>query len=418
MQRLGAVPARAHRDAGAIQQGRQVMRMRIVEGEGEDAATILRAAEQAEPVDIGQPAHRMIDQPPLMRLDRRHADRCDVVDRSVQANGLDDCRRAGLELRRRRRPFAALEGHHGDHVAAAEEGRHALLVLEPRPEHADPRRTVQLVAGEGVEIRPQRLHVDAAMDRGLAAVEQDLGAMGMGERHQPLGRRHGAEHVRHVGDGDQPDLAVGELRLDIGHVELAGIGDVGDAQLDAMGVAQHLPGDDVGVVLERADQHGLPGLHDAAAPAMGDEVHRLGAVPGEDHLARIASVDEARDGAAGGLVILGRRLAQPIGAAMDIGVAALHAADHGVNHGARLLRRGAAVEEHQVLAADLLRQDREIGADAGEVEAHAAPRHQVPTAASTAARAVGSVTPSTASCRKASIRIERACASGIPRARR
>ena len=57
--------------------------------------------------------------------------------------------------------------------------------------------------------------------------------MRMRHPHDALGRRYGAEHVRHVRDRDQPDLAVGQLRLERVHVELAGIGDRRDAQLDA-----------------------------------------------------------------------------------------------------------------------------------------------------------------------------------------
>ena len=70
---------------------------------------------------------------------------------------------------------------------------------------------------------------------------------------------HGAEHVGHVGDGDQPDAAIGQQRLERRHVQLARVGDRGDAQLDAVRVAQHLPGHDVGVVLHLGDQHRLPG---------------------------------------------------------------------------------------------------------------------------------------------------------------
>ncbi len=144
--------------------------------------------------------------------------------------------------------------------------------------------------------------------------------------------------------------------------------------------------------------------------------------------ARIAGVDEARGRLTRGLIGVGGEFAQPIGAAMDIGVGGFHAADHGVDHRARLLRAGAAVEEHQRPAALRLRQDREILADAGDVEAglgqavhHAAAPwrcHQESTARVRAARNVSSVTVSTASCRKASTSIARACGSGMPRARR
>jgi hypothetical protein len=56
MQRLGAVAARAHGDAGAVEQRGEVVRMRGVEREGEDAAAVLRAAEQRQPLDLRQRA--------------------------------------------------------------------------------------------------------------------------------------------------------------------------------------------------------------------------------------------------------------------------------------------------------------------------------------------------------------------------
>ena len=172
------------------------------------------------------------------------------------------------------------------------------------------------------------------------------------------------------------------------------------------------------MVLKLANQHRLAGSQHAAPPTMGNEIDRFGAVLGEDHLARVAGIEEARDSAARRFVVLGRRFAQPIGAAMHIGVALLHAANHGIDHNPGLLRRGAAIEKDQVLAADLLREDREIGADTGEIEAHARPRHQSAMAVATASRAGPSAMVSTTSCRKASINMVRAAGSGIPRARR
>ena len=63
-----------------------------------------------------------------------------------------------------------------DHVAAALVGRHGVQQPGLAVENADARRPEHLVAGEGVEIGVQRLHVDLHVRRGLRAVDQRQGA--------------------------------------------------------------------------------------------------------------------------------------------------------------------------------------------------------------------------------------------------
>ena len=117
-------------------------------------------------------------------------------------------------------------------------------------------------------------------------------------------------------------------------------------------------------------------------------------------------------------------------AAMDIGVFALGEMRHRVQHRARLLGRGAAVEIDQRLAIDLARQDREIGAglfdieggsDFGRARSCRTPRSAPGfTAPRTSLAQIGHWrSPPTASSRKAWISKLRALRrSGMPRARR
>ena len=62
---------------------------------------------------------------------------------------------------------------------------------------------------------------------------------------------------------------------------------------------------------------------------------------------------------------------------MHVGVLLVVGALDGVEHRARLLRRGAVVEIDQRLAVDLARQDREIGADRLNVVRALATRSQI-----------------------------------------
>ena len=108
-QRLGAVIAGAHRDAVAVQQGRDVMRVGALHREAEHAAAVLRLAEHAQALDLRQPGQRMVGQRRLVRRDGVEADRLHVVDRRAEADRLQDRRRAGLELVRHLGPGGALE---------------------------------------------------------------------------------------------------------------------------------------------------------------------------------------------------------------------------------------------------------------------------------------------------------------------
>ena len=65
---------------------------------------------------------------------------------------------------------------------------------------------------------------------------------------------------------------------------------------------------------------------------------------------------------------LGRPLAQPVDAAMDIGVFGLVESPLGIDNGARLLRARGTVEKHEALAVDLAGEDREVLPDMSDVE--------------------------------------------------
>ena len=93
--------------------------------------------------------------------------------------------------------------HVADHLAAALIGPHGLEMLLLAVEHADAGRAVELVAGEGVEIAIEVLHVDREMHRALRAVDQHGDAAVMRDAHHLLDRHDGAEHVRHMSDGNQ-----------------------------------------------------------------------------------------------------------------------------------------------------------------------------------------------------------------------
>ena len=123
------------------------------------------------------------------------------------------------------------------------------------------------------------------------------------------------------------------------------------------------------MVLHLGDEDFVAGL-EGLANTGGDQIDRLGAAPGPHDLVGGRSIQIAGDGLAGGLEGLGRFIGQGVQAAVDIGIATLHRRRQGVDHRARLLRRGGRVQIDQRLAVHLPRQDRELGPDGVDVEVY------------------------------------------------
>ena len=89
-----------------------------------------------------------------------------------------------------------------NHVPAALIRRQLFQPLRFAVQRANPRRTKNLVAGEGEEVDVERLNVDGNVRGGLRAVHEDRNAGGVGERHDLFNRIDRAERIGDVGDGD------------------------------------------------------------------------------------------------------------------------------------------------------------------------------------------------------------------------
>ncbi|MNP26958.1 hypothetical protein D3C76_1198420 [compost metagenome] len=106
---------------------------------------------------------------------------------------------------------------------------------------------------------------------------------------------------------------------------------------------QALPGQQVGVVFEGADDDLVAGL-ELRLQAIGQQVYRLGGAMGEDDLRRTAAVQPEGQLAAGRLEGTGGALAGQVLGAVHVGRAAAVVAGEGIDQCLRLLRRGGAVE--------------------------------------------------------------------------
>src|SRR5581483_3767689 len=96
----------------------------------------------------------------FVRGDFVEADAFHVTDGRAETDGAGNIRSAGFKLKGKLIEQRLFECNRGDHVAAALVGRHGLKERGFAVKHADAGGAVHFVAGKGVEIAVERLHVD------------------------------------------------------------------------------------------------------------------------------------------------------------------------------------------------------------------------------------------------------------------
>ncbi len=137
------------------------------------------------------------------------------------------------------------------------------------------------VAGEDVEVAIVGLHVDLHVRNGLGAVEQNFGAVTVGEFDDVVNGSNGAERVGNLSEGDEARLGSEQLVIFV-EQDLSGVVHGDDSQSRASFGAQHLPGNDVGVMLEPSNDDFIALADILAAPALRDEIDALGCAADED----------------------------------------------------------------------------------------------------------------------------------------
>ena len=214
-------------------------------------------------------------------------------------------------------------------------------------QHPGAERRVELVPGEGEVVDVVRGDVDPPVRRQLGGVDDDPGAVFVGQGGQCPDRQDLTGDVGGAGDGEQADAAVGEFPTE--QFQRGGEGGGGD---DAA-VRHALPRQQVGVVFDVEVEH-FAGVHAVDdGQAAGQQVQGIGGVPGEDHRIVRAAAHEIADNGAGVLVDRGADLGGVAGAAVDAGVERQDLVEVGRDDGQRR-GRGAVV---QVRVADVAALD-------------------------------------------------------------
>ena len=221
---------------------------------------------------------------------------------------------------------------------------------------------------DGEEVAPERLHVDRPVRRGLRGVDDHDRALPVRPGDELLDRVDRAERVRDESGRDDLDAALRRDAVELVEPELAVVVDRDRAEARAGPARDVLPRDEVRVVLQLADDDEVALAQVVEPPGVGDEIQRLGGLAREDHLALRGRVHERRHLRASTLVRVRRALGEPVDAAMHVRVGVRVELDHGVEHLARLLRRGRRVEEGDRLPVHELLEVGKIGAQALRIE--------------------------------------------------
>src|SRR5438874_2457762 len=146
------------------------------------------------------------------------------------------------------------------------------------------------MAGKSVEVYVERLYVHPHVRHGLRSVQQDRNAPGMRDLDYLLYRIDGAKRVGYVGQRNNL-CARRDHPLQLVHLQSAVLID-GDYAKDRVAlIADHLPWDDIGVVLHCRNEHLIPRPQVFAAKALGDNVDALGSSTSEDDLVPVPRVD-------------------------------------------------------------------------------------------------------------------------------
>jgi hypothetical protein len=168
-------------------------------------------------------------------------------------------------------------------------------------------------------------------------------------------------------DGNQPRLGPSSFSYSSSK-HLAGVVDRSNAQPRALFRAQHLPGNDVGVMLQPGDDDLVVLLDVAPSPALRHQVDGLGGSADKDNLARGSGIEEAARLLAGRLVGVGCPRSQLMRGAMHVRVLVLVEVAEPVDDRLRLLRGRAVVEPDERAAVDDFAQDGKVAANRLHIE--------------------------------------------------
>ncbi len=292
---------------------------------------------------------------------RRH-----IVEGRGEADRVGDVRRARLELRRGIGIDGLRERHVADHVASPLPGLHRPLRFGRGPHRPNSGGAEDLVPGEDEEIAADAADIDGEVRHGLRPVDKDARAVGLRHAGHRLDRKDRPQAVGGMGEGDELRPRPEQRRVGF-EDHVPPVVDRGHADHPPGPLREHLPGNDVGVVLDFAEDDLIAG-REARAAGVGDEIDPLGRAADENDLLRARPPEEPLHRGPGPFVGVGRAGGEGVSPAMDVRIVGGVVVGDRLDHLPRLLGRGRIVEPGQRLAVDLLVEDGEIAPHPLDIE--------------------------------------------------
>ena len=165
---------------------------------------------------------------------------------------------SGLKLEGQGRVGALPHGHGRYHFATALVGRQLLQPFCFAIKQADSGRGIHFMRGCRVKVHPKSLHVYPSMGHALGSVNQHTGPNRVGPVGQLLDGVHRSEGIGYMIECQQLRLRVDQA-LGLVEVEAAVGQNRNVAQGGSAVLGKHLPGNQVAVVLQLADQNLVAG---------------------------------------------------------------------------------------------------------------------------------------------------------------
>ena len=202
----------------------------------------------------------VVDECAFVGCDGVRSDAVHPIEGDTEGDAARNVWGAGFEFVRKVVVGGPVEGHAADHFTATPPRGHGVEQGLPAPEEADAGWPVGLVAGGHVEVAPDGGDVDVEVGQGLRSVDQGDRASGPRCGTEFGDWVDGAERVRGVNDAHELGLVLLECPREIVEVQRTVFKDVDRNDLGPLFLADHLPGNDVGVVFHPGHQHGITGL--------------------------------------------------------------------------------------------------------------------------------------------------------------
>jgi len=252
-----------------------------------------------------------------------------------------------------------------DHFPTAHPRRQFLQQLPFSPQRADAGGRVQLVAGKGVQVAAQFLNVHIHVGNSLGSVNQHDGFLPvlLGERgHFP----HGINRSQRIGNVSHGyDAGAWGKHVPVSfHVQSLARRQGNRFQDGARAFAQHLPGNDIGMVFGSGYDDFVSRFdHAGRGDGIRRQVDAHRAAGSEQDFRRFRRVDEPRHRFPRFFMRFRRELAQVVGAAVHIGVFRIVVMADGVQHGQGFLRSGRIIQVNERLAVHAGFQNGELRAN-------------------------------------------------------